>query len=135
MEHWYIPMTLIPGLSLLILSTSNLMITLSNELDTLIENHSREHSIILRKMEQLKALNLAMVYFYVAVACLAIAGVIGGLQILAVKNSGKYVSVLGIIIMLLGLVTLIRYSYKAVSIRQDQLNLKIDPSPVRPSDR
>lgn len=120
MENWYLPITIVPGIGLLILSTSNLMVTLSNELSGLIKEHSKDESIILRKLAQLKILNRAMVCFYVSVACLAIAGLIGGFQFNFIKNGTTYISSIGILIMLLGLVSLIIYSYRAVSIRQDQ---------------
>ncbi len=124
MENWYLPITIVPGIGLLILSTSNLMLTLSNELGGLINEQSKDDSIIHRKLAQLKTLNRAMVLFYIAVACLAIAGLIGGLKIKVIENSASYISVLGILIMLLGLLTLIKYSYRAVSIRQDQFKAK-----------
>ena len=126
MENWYLPITLVPGIGLLILSTSNLMVTLSNELSGFIKEQSKDESIISRKLSQLKTLNRAMVFFYIAVACLAIAGLIGGLQLNSLKNSDTYISIVGIIIMLLGLVSLIKYSYKAVSIRQDQFKTKFN---------
>ncbi|MGK0385900.1 MAG: hypothetical protein ACI849_000505 [Patiriisocius sp.] len=124
MENWYIPITIVPGIGLLILSTSNLMVTLTNELSGLIKEQSKNEAIVIRKLEQLKTLNGAMVLFYIAVACLAIAGLIGGLQFQAIGKSTTYITVLGIIIMLLGLVFLLKYSYKAVSIRQDQFKTK-----------
>ena len=123
MENWYLPITLVPGIGLLILSTSNLMVTLSNELSGFIKEQSKDESIILRKLAQLKTLNRAMVLFYCAVACLAIAGLIGGLQLNSIKNSATYISIIGIIIMILGLLSLIKYSYRAVSIRQDQFRI------------
>ncbi len=126
MENWYLPITLVPGIGLLILSTSNLMVTLSNELSGFIKEQSKDESILLRKLAQLKSLNRAMVLFYISVACLAIAGLIGGLQLNAIKNSATYISVIGILIMILGLLSLIKYSYRAVSIRQDQFKTKID---------
>ena len=126
MENWYLPITLVPGIGLLILSTSNLMVTLSNELSGFIKEQSKDESILLRKLAQLKSLNRAMVLFYISVACLAIAGLIGGLQLSAIKNSATYISVIGILIMILGLLSLIKYSYRAVSIRQDQFKTKID---------
>lgn len=124
MENWYLPMTILPGIGLLILSTSNLMITLSNEIASLIKERSTEESIISRKLVQLKTLNRAMVFFYIAVAFLAITGVLGGLQIASLKNSLSYIAIVGIIIMLSGIFSLIKYSYKAVSIRQDQFTTK-----------
>jgi hypothetical protein len=126
MENWYLPITIVPGIGLLILSTTNLMVTLSNELSGLINEQSKDDSIILRKLAQLKTLNRTMVFFYIAVACLAISGLIGGLQLKMIESSAKYISVLGIVIMLLGLFFLIKYSYRAVSIRQDQFNSKFD---------
>ena len=126
MENWYLPITIVPGIGLLILSTSNLMVTLTNELSGLIKEQSKDDSIIHRKLTQLKTLNRAMVLFYIAVACLAIAGLIGGLQFETTDNSATYISVLGIVIMLLGLFSLIKYSYRAVSIRQDQFKTKFN---------
>jgi len=126
MTNWYLPITIVPGIGLLILSTSNLMITLSNEINTLLKEHAIDDSIISRKLIQLKTLNRAMVFFYTAVACLAIAGVVGGLQIDIIKNIHTYISITGIIIMLSGIFSLIKYSYKAVSIRQDQFNKKFN---------
>jgi hypothetical protein len=126
MENWYLPITLVPGIGLLILSTSNLMVTLSNELSGFIKEQSKDESIIVRKLAQLKTLNRVMVFFYIAVACLAIAGLIGGLELNSIKDSATYISVIGIVIMILGLLSLIKYSYKAVNIRQDQFKTKFN---------
>ena len=126
MENWYVPISLVPGIGLLILSTANLMVSLSNELHGLIKDEmEKEEEMISRKMKQLKSLNQAMVCFYVSVAFLATAGMIGGLHLEAMDGKVIYVSIVGISIMILGLFTLIKYSLKAVSIRQDQLKIKI----------
>ena len=108
MENWYLPITLVPGIGLLILSTSNLMVTLSNELSGRIKDQLYDESIILRKLAQLEILNRVMVCFYVSVACLAIAGLVGGLQLDVIENSSTYIITTGILIMLLGLFNLIR---------------------------
>ncbi len=126
MENWYLPITIVPGIGLLILSTSNLMVTLSNELNGLINEGCKDEPIIIRKLVQLKTLNRAMVFFYIAVACLAISGLIGGLELSSIEKSATYISITGIVIMLFGLFSLIKYSYKAVSIRQDQFTTKIN---------
>jgi hypothetical protein len=126
MENWYVPITIVAGIGLLILSPSNLMITLSNELSGFIKEQSKDESILIRKLEQLKTLNRVTVLFYFAVACLTIAGLAGGLQLKAIENGATYISVLGIVIMLLGLLFLIKYSYRAVSIRQDQFKTKFN---------
>ena len=101
MDNWFLPITIVPGIGLLILSTSNLMVTLSNELNVLIKEQSKDQSIILRKLAQLKILNRTMVFFYISVACLAIAGLIGGLQLSSIKKSATYISVIGILLSLI----------------------------------
>lgn len=120
MENWYLPITIVPGIGLLILSTSNLVVALSKELDGLVTVHPESKSIIARKLVQLKTLNTTMVLFYVAVACLAGSGLIGSLDTTLLQSLAVYMSILGIAIMLLAIILLIIYSYKALRIRQDQ---------------
>ncbi|MCL5128140.1 hypothetical protein [Algibacter sp. L4_22] len=123
MENWHLPITIVPGLGLLILSTSNLMVTLSNEISGMIEN-SNKKSITARKLKQLRLLNMAMVFFYVAVALLLISAVINGLY--EVGKTSLYTSVLAIVFALIGLISLIVYSFRAVTIRQNQFKSKLD---------
>jgi uncharacterized BrkB/YihY/UPF0761 family membrane protein len=127
MEDWYIPITIIPGIGLLILSTSNMMVTLSSEINTLIHSKDKNDAIIKRKLVQLKLLNRAMVLFYIAIASLVTAALIGGISVKldTAQNVTLYVIILGIMMLLLGLFWLIKYSYRAVSIRQDQFKNKI----------
>jgi uncharacterized BrkB/YihY/UPF0761 family membrane protein len=127
MEDWYIPITIIPGIGLLILSTSNMMVTLSSEINTLIHGEDKNEAIIKRKLVQLKLLNRAMVLFYIAIASLVTAALIAGISVKldTAQNATLYVIILGIMMLLLGLFWLIKYSYRAVSIRQDQFKNKI----------
>ena len=125
MENWYLPITIVPGLGLLILSTSNLMVTLSNEISTMIE-HSKEKTIITRKLTQLKFLNCAMVFFYVAVALLLVSAVLNGLY--KIEKTSLYIGVFSIISALVGLLALVIYSFRAVTIRQNQFKNKQDKS-------
>jgi uncharacterized BrkB/YihY/UPF0761 family membrane protein len=127
MEDWYIPITIIPGIGLLILSTSNMMVTLSSEINTLIHSEDKNDAIIKRKLVQLKLLNRAMVLFYIAIASLVTAALIAGISVKldTAQNATLYVIILGIMMLLLGLFWLIKYSYRAVSIRQDQFKNKI----------
>ncbi len=129
MENWYLPITIIPGIGLLILSTSNLIVNLSSEINTLINNSNENESIIRRKLNQLKLLNFTMIMFYISISCLVIAGLIGGINLkvdIEISAAAIYVIILGIIILLVGLLSLIRYSYRAVSLRQDQFKIKFN---------
>jgi hypothetical protein len=122
MENWYLPITIVPGLGLLILSTSNLMLTLSNEISMMID-HSKDKTIITRKLVQLKLLNMAMVFFYIAVALLLVSAVLNGLY--TIEKTSLYISVLAIVSALVGLFSLVVYSFRAVTIRQNQFKNKI----------
>ncbi len=126
MEHWYIPATIIPGIGLLILSTSNLLVNLSTEIKTLIAEVTIDQDLIKQKLKQLKLLNRAMVFLYAAVALFVISALISGVYKSAETNfnSGIYITIAGIISALLGLIVLIVYSFRAVKIRQDQFNNK-----------
>ncbi len=126
MEHWYIPATIIPGIGLLILSTSNLLVNLSTEIKELIKEVTIEEGLIKRKLKQLKLLNSAMVFLYIAVALFVISALIAGVYKSTQANfdSAIYITITGIISALLGLIILILYSFKAVNIRQDQFNNK-----------
>lgn len=123
MENWYLPITVVPGLGLLLLSTSNLMVTLSSEIRIMIEG-SKEKKIITKKLTQLKLLNMAMVFFYSAVALLLISAVINGLY--TVETISLYISIFAITLALIGLFVLIIYSFRAVTIRQKQFKNKLD---------
>lgn len=122
MEHWYIPATIIPGIGLLILSTSNLLVNLSTEIKTLIGEESIQQNLVRRKLRQLKLLNSAMVFLYLAVAFLVISALVSGLYKSIDSNfdTAIYITISGIISALLGLIALIIYSFRAVKIRQDQ---------------
>jgi hypothetical protein len=122
MENWYVPITIIPGVGLLILSTSNLLVELSHEIKTLISEKNKSNLLIKNKLRQLKLLNAAMVFLYLSVASLVISGLTSGLYLSAGLNfkASIYITILGIIFVLAGLLTLVVYSFKAVKIRQNQ---------------
>ena len=123
MGNWYLPITLVPGIGLLILSTSNLMLTLTNEIGVIIPRLKKEEDIIIyQKINQLKRLNLTMVLLYIAVACLVLSSLIGGItENLQLSNNWDiYCSIVGIIFILSSLYLLIIFSLKALSIRQNQ---------------
>lgn len=122
MEKWYLPMTLIPGISLLILSTSNLIVALSSEIDSYLESGSENYAIITKKLSQLKLLNTTMVLFYISTAFLPISGLLIGLSttLNVDEKVVHFISIAGIVIFLLGIILLIRYSHRAVKIRQNQ---------------
>ena len=122
MEHWYLPITILPGIGLLILSTSNQLIALSNEIAERLKLDRCNDQISQRKLNQLKLLNKGLVGLYLGVGAMVASGILSGLQ-----NFYKISNEIGLIVMLLGVMSvfvsitfLIIYSLKSVRIRQDQ---------------
>ncbi len=72
--EWYIPITLLPGIALLILSTSNFIIALNVEIQILKEKKELFKDIIKLKMKQLKRLNYAISGLYLSVLFFTISG-------------------------------------------------------------
>ncbi|WP_298339764.1 DUF2721 domain-containing protein [uncultured Algibacter sp.] len=123
MQEWYVPITILPGICLLILSTSNIMIDLSREIKVLInENEGNASTLIERKLNQLKLINSAMALLYLSVVNFVLSALFSGLK----ENVGWnfkgdiYVLFLGILVAILALLSLMLYSFRAVKLRQDQ---------------
>lgn len=119
MNNWYIPITILPGIALLILSTSSLMIALSGEIRQRIEN-KMERQTTTRKLHQLKLLSRSLVCFYVGAACMVGAG-LQNLFAFSVRIS-EALLILGTLGLFSALSFLILFSVRAVRIRQDEFN-------------
>ena len=120
---WYIPITIVPAVGLILLSTSNLLIALSTEIKDLIKGNSATEQLIQTKLRQLKRLSWAMIFLYVSVASFVISGLIGGIYQSGhrmVSDVSIYIVVLGIFMSLAALFILIAYALSALKIRQNQ---------------
>ncbi|WP_299709358.1 hypothetical protein [uncultured Tenacibaculum sp.] len=122
MDNWYLPITILPGIGLLILSTSNQLIALSNEISDRLKLDSCDDDISNRKLRQLKLLNKGLVGLYIGAGAMVTSGIISGIQ-----NFYSFSNTFGVIIMLIGVISifislgyLITYSLRAVKIRQEQ---------------
>ena len=51
--EWYIPITILPGIGLLILSTSNFLIALNSEIQALNQDMGKYQVIVFEKIQQL----------------------------------------------------------------------------------
>lgn len=128
MENWYVPITIVPGIGLLLMSTSNLLSALSNEIKGLLTEHVDYKNLLQRKLRQLKLLNYAMVFLYASVACFVLSGLIAGLYQSTHAMSDDvpiYFSVIGILSCLTALILLMLFSFRAVKIKQDQFKKDI----------
>ncbi len=115
--EWYLPMTIIPGVGLIILSTSNIMLTLNKEITELIAAKSIDCEVVRAKLVQLKRLSISIVFQYIAVFLFLLAGVIT-----AVFSNSELLSkgflIFGVLSLCTSIAILLVYSIKAISIRQ-----------------
>jgi len=120
--QWYLPMTIIPGIGLIILSTSNLMLNLNAEISQL--KHEGEHvkNIISLKLGQLKRLSWSIVFQYLGVILFLVSGLLMSM-FTQVESVAKGLLVAGVFVVSISIFLLLIYSIKAVSIRQKHLEL------------
>jgi hypothetical protein len=119
MENWYVPITILPGIALLILSTSNLLIALSGEIKQRILD-KQEKTVTLKKLKQLKLLNRGMVGFYIGSGCMVGAGIQDFLSYS--KLISKILMLSGSLSIFVSIAFLIVFSIRAVRIRQEEFN-------------
>ncbi|NOZ07869.1 MAG: hypothetical protein GXO91_03195 [FCB group bacterium] len=120
---WYIPITMLPGIGLVILSTSNLLIALNDEIRDLNLQKEKYSNIIQLKLIQLKRLNMALVEQYICVFMLIAAGVLGGISAGFRTSFVTYAVVAGSIILSVSIGTLIVFAVVSISIRRKHLAL------------
>ncbi len=119
--EWYIPITIIPGIGMFIISTSNLIISLNNEIRELNIDKEKYEQIIEVKLTQLKKLNYALIIQYLSAFLFVVGGILGEVT----KNESfiVYLVFLGIIFLTISIGLLIHYSLKSLRIRQKHLTL------------
>lgn len=123
MEKWYIPITILPGVGLLLLSTSNLIIALNDEIKGLLEEELCRQKLVSHKIKQLSILSYAMTALYLAAGSMVLAGLSDGLSVWNMEENssfGLYVMLAGVLLIFLAILLLILYSSRAVKIRKEQ---------------
>ena len=123
MENWVIPLTLLPGIGMIIMSTSNLSTAISQEISSLIHEQAEDTHLIEQKISQMSLLNVALVALYIGTASFALTGLIGGvsaIQHLMVHDSVTIFLVIGIGCLLVATIFLITFSIRAVKIKRNQ---------------
>lgn len=120
--EWYLPITILPGLGMLILSNVTQMMALSAEIGSLLSNKCGDfqHVIAEKKIRQLTLLTRSSVLLYSAAGCYVLSGILGAVlspNEFSVQNIILYIGTIGVFI---AIVLLIIYAYRAVAIRQLQ---------------
>ncbi|MBO3700286.1 hypothetical protein [Roseivirga sp. E12] len=131
MDNWVIPLTLLPGIGMIIMSTSHLSTATSDEINQLLRDDLCDTSLIKKKISQLYLLNLAKVCLYISVAVFSIAGLIEAIFTL---QSSMHDSVIRPILLIIGVSTLVLatlilivFSTRKVKIKRDQFLNRIKP--------
>lgn len=118
--EWYGPLTILPAIGLIILSTANFLVSLNNEIYLLEKEHKNEW-VIREKLKQLKRLGSANALLYASAVFLlssALSQVLFGSKLLF-----KVLMVIATILITVSLTILLIHSIKAIEIRHK--NLKI----------
>jgi hypothetical protein len=120
--QWYIPITIIPGLGLIIMSTSNMLIALNTEVAALNRKKETFSEIISLKIQQMKRLNWAMVFLYSGILCFLLSGLLAVL-INTESILIKIILIAGVFCSLVAIAYLISYGFHMVRIRQKHLSM------------
>tara|TARA_B100000809_G_C14981592_1_gene474721 strand:+ start:70 stop:435 length:366 start_codon:yes stop_codon:yes gene_type:complete len=117
---WYLPMTIIPGIGLIILSTTNSMLALNNEISQLNNQENKKIEIIKLKLLQLKKLSISIVFQYIGVLLFLMSGVVKSIFFCS-DNIPKLFLIVGVVFVISSVFFLLVYSIKSVIIRQKHL--------------
>jgi hypothetical protein len=121
--NWYLPITIIPGLGMLILSTVTQMLHLSSEINGLVSQKCSvfQYEISQRKIKQLGLLTRANALLYLATGSYVLSGILGVIfeseSIISVPSITLYI---GTIFIFIAITLLIIYAFRAVNIRRYQ---------------
>lgn len=130
MTEWYIPITILPAIGLLLMSTTALSNALSTELSTMIKEESMDFQDIIRlKISQLGLLNRALVGFYISSGIFALSGFVAGVFNSFAESVEWLISTLmlaGIVVVLISLIVLIVYSIRAVQIKKTHFQRRLE---------
>ena len=120
--EWYGPLTVLPAIGLIIMSTGNFIVALNNEIIELEMSDHPNDEIISLKLAQLKRLGIANASLYAASLTFLIAGLSHALSDNLVLR--KYFMIGGVLLTTVALSFLFVHSIMAVNIRHKRLKLK-----------
>ena len=123
MATWIFPLTILPGIGLLIMSTTNWAVALTNEINQLLHQEYCNQTLLTKKIKQLSLINQALVALYLCTAMCAAGGFIGGILQSEMETSSNLTIILlciGMFFLMLATSLLIIYAYRATNIKRKQ---------------
>jgi hypothetical protein len=119
--EWYLPITIMPGIGMLIFSTTAQMMAISGEVGNLLSDKCTdfEHKIAGLKIRQIKRLTYSSTLLYSAAGMYVLSGIMGAFltKLTFVSN---LLLIMGTFAVLFALILLIIYAFKTIKIRQIQ---------------
>ena len=119
--EWYGPLTILPAVALIILSTSTFIVALNNEIVTMESDVKSNPAIIMLKIKQLKRLGIANGFLYGSALDFLIAGMIK--MVTNSDNLFLFIMLLGLLLITLALFFLVVHSVKSINIRHKHLKI------------
>jgi quinol-cytochrome oxidoreductase complex cytochrome b subunit len=120
--QWIIPITVLPGIALIVLSTSNLVVSLNKEITGLNKERDKYREIISLKLLQLRRLNWSLVLMYIGILIFLVSGVLGAIT--EPENIYTVSSMIaGVLVIIIAIVLLIVYGFKSIYIRERHLKI------------
>jgi len=120
---WYLPITILPGIALLILSTTNVLTALNNEISKLNLKKELYKPIINKKLKQLKLLIITLTGFYISTFLMVLSGLLMAVEFNLTINLPKLVLLIGILALFFAIVLLLVFTIKSYKIRIAHLKL------------
>lgn len=120
---WYVPITILPGVGMLILSTTSQMMTLSTEIGGLLSEKCSpfQHKISDLKIKQLGRLTRSAALLYISAACFVLSGILGAFtEATPLADLPKFVLIFGVFLLLTATGLLVHYGFNTIKIRKLQ---------------
>jgi len=121
--EWYIPITILPGIGVLLMSSATLTVAMYSDIKGLMDQQHINHDFLKSKVAQLNLLSSAMVGFYIACALMVLAGLASGFNLPHTtmwESLTRVLMLVGVIATTISLFLLVLYSIKAVRMRRQQ---------------
>ena len=120
--QWIIPITVLPGIALIVMSTSNILLHLNTEVTLLNKEKEKYREIIRLKLIQMRRLNWSLVLLYIGILIFLVSGVLG-----AITDPENFYTVFsmvaGVLVLIMAIVLLIIFGFKSINIRKRHLSL------------
>lgn len=116
---WYVPLTVLPAVALIILSTSNFLIALNGEIYQLEKSENVSDWVIEKKIKQLRNLGFANILLYASALFFMFSALI-----MAIYNEPllfKCLMIIAVILFTSALIFLFMHAARAIRIRHEHL--------------